>query len=107
MVELIKQQRHFLNLLVDTTVTQRKALLRTVTKKQLKVLAQIAYNILRFTIKLTSTEKSLLKRHRRFIYLLGNKKIGFQKKKEAIPGNLRTIYILVKIALVYLEPVLQ
>jgi hypothetical protein len=52
MVVLIQQQRHFLHLLKSTTTTQRKALLSKITKQQLKALSQIAYNILRFKIRL-------------------------------------------------------
>ena len=92
MVELIKQQAHFLKLVVHTTPTQRKALLQTITRQQLRVVCQFAYNILRFTIKLTSSEKARLKRYKRFVYLLGNKKIGFFQKKEAIGQNPRTVY---------------
>ena len=107
MVELIKQQGQFLKLVVHTTPAQRKALLQTITRQQLKAVCQIAYNILRFTIKLNSSEKARLKRHKRFVHLLGNKKIGYFQKKEAIGQNPRTVYTLIKIALVYLKPVLQ
>lgn len=106
MVELIKQQRHFLHLLKSTSAAQRKVLLSTITRQQLKALCQIAYNILRFKIRLTPGEKDQLKRQRRFIHLLGNRTIGFKHKKEAIQHKSRVVYVLVKIAFAYLEPVL-
>ena len=106
MVELIKQQVHFLKLVVQTSPTQRTALLRTITRPQVKAVSQIAYNILRFTIKLTLSEKARLKRYKRLVHLLGNRKVGFYQKKEAIGQNSRTVYTLIKIALEYLKPVL-
>lgn len=106
MVELVRQQRHFLCLLKSTTAAQRKALLSTITRQQLKALSQIAYNILRFKIRLTPLEKARLKRQRRVIHLLGNRAIGFEQKREAIRRKPRVIYTFVKIALAYLEPVL-
>ena len=87
MVELIKKQRHFLKVFIRTSPKQRKALLQTITRDQLKVVSQIAYNILRFTIKLTPVEKARLKRYRHFLYALGNKKVGYQQKKKGIPDN--------------------
>ena len=106
MVELIKQQRHFLYLIKDTIAAQRKALLSTITRQQLKALSQIAYNILRFKIRLSPLEKAQLKRQRRVIHLLGNRAIGFKQKREIIKHKPRVIYTLVKIAFTYLEPIL-
>ena len=107
MVEQIRQQRHFLRLILQTTSAQRKALLQTITKQQLRVLSQIAYNILKFKIRLTPLEKSRLKRQRRLVYLLADRKAGYSQKKEAILDKQRLIYTLVKIASVYLESVLN
>lgn len=107
MTDLIRRQRNFLGLLVHTTPPQRKALLRTITREQIKSLSQIAYNILRFTIDITPSEKAKLKRQRTFIYLLGSKTVGYQQKKEAIENNTGTVHSLVKIASVYLSSVLQ
>ena len=107
MVELIKQQRHFLYLVANTTADQRKALLKTITRQQLRALSQIAYNIIRFKGRMTVTEKATLKRQRRFIYLLGDRNTGFVNKKEAIQHKQRIIHTLVKIASAYLQPVLQ
>ncbi len=107
MVELIKQQRHFLLLIVQTSPAQRKALLRTITRNQLRALSQIAHNIIKSNIRLTPAERQHLKRHRRLIYILGDRKLGSHHKKEAIIGKQKLIHALVKIALAYLEPVLQ
>jgi hypothetical protein len=71
-----------LYLLKNTITAQRKALLSTITKQQLKALSQIAYNILRFKKRITPSEKKQLKRQRRVIHLLGNRSIGFNEKKR-------------------------
>lgn len=108
MVELIKQQRHFIQLFVQTTSsTQRKALLHTITRNQLRALSQIAHNIIKFKIRLTPAEKVTLKRHRRLIHLLGDRTLGYQRKKGIIRKKQRLIHTLVKIAVVYLETILQ
>ena len=107
MGELIRQQRHFLQLFVQTTPSQRKVLLQTVTKPQLKALSQIAHNIIRGNIPLNSTDKTPLKRDRRLIYLLGDKRLGFVHKKRLVQSKELTLYHLVSIALPYLEPVVK
>ena len=107
MTEHIKEQRHFLQLLIQTTPAQRKALLQTITKQQLRVLSEITLNILKFKIKLTTSQKSYLKRHKRVLYLLGNRKTGYQQKREAIQNKQRLVYTLVKIASAYLQSEIQ
>ena len=107
MIEHIKQQRHFLQLLLQTTPAQRKALLRTITKQQLRVLSEITFNILKFKIKLTPARKSYLKWHKRVLYILGDRKAGYKQKQQAIQNKQRLVYTLVKIASVYLQSEIQ
>ena len=61
MVELIKEQIYCLKLFVQTTSAQRKALLQTITQRQIRALCQIAHNIIKFRIKLSPTDRALLK----------------------------------------------
>jgi hypothetical protein len=107
MGDLIRQQRHFLQLFVQTSSTQQKALLDTVTQSQLRVLSEIAHNIIRGKVTLTPTEQVQLKRDRRFIHLLGNKKLGYKHKQKLVRTKQRTLHLLIKIAVTYLESVLQ
>ena len=106
MVKLIKEQRHFLKLSVLMTVAQRKALLQTITQRQIRSLSQIAHNIIKFRIKLSPTERALLKRERRLLYILGDRTLGYQRKIVALRGTQRFLYTLPKVALAYLESVL-
>jgi hypothetical protein len=107
MVALIKQQFSFLKLFVQTTTPQRKVLLKTITRNQLRALSQIAHNIIKFKIKLSFSEKQRLKRERRIIHLLGDRKLGYKRKKEAIQNKQRLIFTLLNIAVTYLEPHLK
>ena len=45
MSENLQRNKHFLNLLINTTQTQAKALLKILTKDQLECLVEIAYNL--------------------------------------------------------------
>ena len=106
MGDLIRQQRHFLRLFEQTSTAQRRALLETATKYQVKALSQIAHNIINGNVPTSSTEKQLLKKERRLLHLLGDKQLGFAHKKRLIQSKQRILHILVKIAVVYLKAVL-
>lgn len=70
---LLEDQRHFLHLLRVARKNQRKALLKTIDKSQLKALCEIAHNVIKGTIVLTPEEKLRLKRYKKTIDVLGKK----------------------------------
>ena len=107
MGDLIRQQRYFLQLFVQTSSTQRKALLDTVTHPQLRALSEIAHNIIRGKVTLTPSDQAQLKRNRRLIHLLGDKKLGNKHKHKLVRNKQRTLHLLIKIAVTYLESVLE
>lgn len=107
MVRLLVQERHFLLLFVQTTPAQRRALLQTITRHQLRAISQIAHNVIRFKIQLTPDQKKMLKRERRLLHLLGDRALGFQHKKKAVLDRQRFVYTLLKIAIPYIETVLK
>lgn len=107
MTGLVQRQSHFLKLINQTSPAQRKAILQTVTRDQVKVLSQIAYNVLRSTIKLTSSQAVRFKKQRRFVYVLANKKVGYGQKCAEIQRHTNIVYTLVKLATDYLSSVLQ
>ena len=107
MVRLLVQERHFLLLFVQTTPAQRRALLQTITRHQLRGISQIAHNIVRFKIQLTPDQKKTLKRERRLLHMLGDRALSYQHKKKAVLDRQRFVYTLLKIAIPYIETVLK
>lgn len=73
MSRLLEDHRHFLQLLKVAKSDQRKALLKTIDKSQLKALSEIAHNVIKGTIVLTPEEKLRLKRYKYIINVLGRK----------------------------------
>ena len=107
MTALIRQQRHFLHLFLQTTPIQRKALLQTVTKHQMKALSQIAHNVVKGNLPLSSVEKKRLKNARRLLHLLGDTRLGFVHKKQLVQSKQNILRLLVTAAVTYLKPVLE
>lgn len=107
MGDLIREQRHFLRLFVQTTPVQRKALLQTVTREQIKAFSQIAHNIIKGNVPIHQKEKRQLAKQRRLLHLLGDIKLGFTHKKTLVRSKERILRLLVNLALTYLETVLR
>ncbi len=107
MSELVRKQRHFLNLLSETDPKQRKRLLETITRKQVKAVSQIAHNVIKSVVKLTSSEKERLQKRRRFIHVLGNRMIGYERKRRAISANQTALVTLIRVVTPHLRSILQ
>lgn len=107
MSAIILEQRHFLHLVTRTTPLQRKVLFQTITKEQLKALCEIAHNIIKGTIPLSSSDQTQFKRERRFLHLLGSKTLGIKHKKTLIRSKQRILHRLVTVAVTYLKSVLH
>lgn len=107
MAEFVRKQRHFLYLFVQTTPKQRKGLLDTITADQVRVLSQIAHNIVKSVLVLTNVEREKLRKRRKFVHLLAHKRTGYERKKRLMQGQQRTILDLLKIALDRLKTELE
>lgn len=75
----VKRHVHLLHLLSTATPQQRKAILRTASKEQIKLLCEICQNLLAGNISI-NTKK--LHSYRKTIRQLANKKIPILKKKK-------------------------
>lgn len=75
----------------------RKALLADLPPEIVRLLSECALNILKGVITLKKKHKDKLRRHRKKLHLLANKKTSVKKKKEIIqtggflPGLLATL----------------
>jgi hypothetical protein len=91
MTQLVEDKRHFLCLISSTTISQRKALLNSITKPQLKAVSEIVHNVIRETVPLTYLEKSELNKYKTLL-ILGRMK---STKREKLRGLQRTPSVLV------------
>ena len=95
----MKKQIWYLHLLMTTTsTTQRKALLDTITNEQLKALTEVTHNLLQGNITITETQKRSLRKHKTFLRTLGNIKVSFREKREALCQKGAVVNLLLKAA---------
>ena len=92
MSQLVEDNRHFLCLISSTTISQRKALLNSITKPQLKAVSEIVHNVIRGTVPLTYLEKSELNKYKKTLLIHGRKK---STKREKLRVLQRTPSVLV------------
>ena len=102
MSKLIRQQLPFLNVFVQTSSAQRRALLQTLSLSQFKVLREIAHNIVEGIIPLTLAEKFQLEQYRAFLQHLGDRHRFMERKRVLNKQDI--LFKLVNLALVYLYP---
>lgn len=82
---LMKKQVWYLHLLMTTaSAPQRKALLDTVTQDQLRALTETTHNVLQGNIPLTEGQKRQLRKHKKFLRILGDPKVPNSTKREAL-----------------------
>ena len=87
----LKNQWCFIQLLTSTSITQRLALLKTLTEEQLAVLCEIVLNILHGHLFVPPQTIQSLKRHKVFLRNLASKQVGKTQKKKSIFSNHRLI----------------
>ena len=88
--QLLTGHLSYIYLLGETkSAAQRKALLSTITKEQFKVLTLILYNIVHLKIPIESIDQKKLKRYRRPLSVITDKKIGARQLSRRIQWLLR------------------
>jgi len=96
MSQLVEDNRHFLCLISSTTISQRKALLNSITQSQLKAVSEIVHNVIRGTVPLTYLEKSELKKYKKTLLILGRKKSTKREKLRVLQRTPNVLVIVLK-----------
>ena len=82
-----------------TSTAQRKALLNTITKEQFKVLTLVLYNIVHIKITTESIDQKRLKRYRRSLSVITDKKVRTSKRLSTLKKNPAKVVVLLRAAL--------
>ena len=96
---VMKKNVWYLHLLMTTSSpSQRRGLLDTITNEQLKSLTEVTHNLLQGNIPTTETQKRNLRKHKTFLRILGNPKVSFSQKREALCQKGAVVVTVLKIA---------
>jgi Zn-dependent oligopeptidase len=97
MSRLLEQQDHFFKLLRTTCKLQRQTLLRTIDKSQLKALSEIAHNVIKGSVILSSSDKNRLKKYKKVLSVLGRKSTKRRDKLKVLQSKTTAIVHLLNV----------
>ena len=98
--------KEFVNLLAKSSAKRRKVLLRNASNTQLKGLFEVCLNIIRGNLPLDAVQFRRMKRHRKTLETLVNRRIPIYKKREVINQKGGFVASLAKYALPLLTHVI-
>lgn len=96
MSEQVKKEKYFLLFLINASENQQKLLMSNLTKNQIKVIIEVAYNALMGTLVLDENDKRKLKRYRHVIRKLVSKEITVKKRRALLSKYYKQIILLIK-----------
>ena len=97
MNKLIKKEKHFLRLLLSTTIKQKKALLRAIEKNQLIAIVQIVYNLIIGYRPLPEKDRKWLAKKKSIIRQFVNRETSLKKRKELLLKYYKYILAFIKV----------
>jgi hypothetical protein len=80
----IERNHPYLSFLAVAPANQRKEILRTSSNGQIQCLCECAYNILQGQVPTSPQHKRELKKYRKLIYTLVDKRVPYTKKKSQL-----------------------
>ena len=84
----------FLKFLLVCDLNQRKAVLETLTRKQVDFLSTVLHNLLRSNIVLSDNHRRKLTRHAALIRKLASSKVAFSEKKQLYQNRSKLVAII-------------
>lgn len=95
MSNLVKREAAFIKLLLVTSNEQQRAIIKTITPRQLKAAVQVVYNVLKGNLYLPDKHKRKLQRHKQVIRRFISKGITREKRIKLLLKYLKLILLLI------------
>ena len=105
MSKTITQEKEFLHLLLNSTKEQSRALLYTITPRQVLAISEIAQNLL--ALPLPNTIKSVIERRRRALHKIGNKSVSLRTRSTTIKKHMTQLLNTLKLVKSQLQELLS
>ena len=84
MTDRLRRNVDFLRMLAKGNSTKRKRLLACAHKDLIQCISECALNVLKGNVKLSSVDLKRIKRHRKLVRTLAEKKTALKKKRELL-----------------------
>lgn len=98
------EEKQFLYLLLHTSKEQQRALVYTITHRQVLVVSEIAYNLLHLPLK--ESVRTIIEKRRRTLQKIGNKKLSIRTRSSLIKKHMTQLLDTFKLVKSQLEQVI-
>lgn len=105
MSKLISDEKEFLYLLLTTTKEQKRALLYTITKRQVQAISEVAHNLLNLPLK--QSVGVIIERRRKTLQKIGNKKFSVRTRSSLIKKHMTQLLDTFQLVKSQLEQVIE
>lgn len=97
MRQSILKEAHCIGLLLNTDKRQRRVLLQSISKQQLRAVIEIIYNVLQGYGNITEKDKKYLEKYRSVIRRLVDKRISSLSRKKLLIKFIFIVHRLLKV----------
>ena len=92
MSETLMLNKHFINLFLNTSKQQQKALFETITNNQILVVSEICYNLLK--LELNGETQQIVKKRKKILQKISNHKLTIKNKKKLIVKHYKQLNVI-------------
>ena len=102
-MKAVLDQIDFLHLYIRSSPSQHHALIESMSKTQLHALLEVIFNVLKGTIKLSMSNKTLLSRYKKIIRQVVDRHISSKNKQDLLQKYRKIFRLIVRLCLKRIE----
>lgn len=102
-MKAIEKQIHFLYLYTISSRQQHHALIKTMSKSQMHALLEVVFNVLKGTVELSRSNKTLLGRYKKIIRQVVDRHVSVKKKRSLLQKYTNVFRLIIQLGLKRIE----
>lgn len=96
MTDVLKKELQFLHYFVKLNDSEKRSIVKNLTKSQTKAISQILLNAIKGSFKIDKSKLKDLKRYKISLYKVADKKTSLQQKRNLISRRIHQITVVLK-----------
>ena len=90
----LKKETLFLRYFIKLSNSEKKEIVKNLTKSQINAISAIIYNAIKNTFKIKTSDLDELKKYRSSLYAIVNKKTALKRKRSLISRRIKQVEII-------------
>ena len=104
-MKAVEDQIHFLYLYTTSSRQQHHALIKTMSKPQLHALLEVVFNVLKGTVDLSKSNKTLLGRYKKIIRQVVDRRASVKEKRYLLQKYSNIFRLIIQLGLKRIEDI--